>query len=114
MISAVRILVALALTGAAVGCTAPYALRCQPELDPADCSPAAQAAVSGAPPRLGRVVGAEVCSVGVAQLCGLHERPVDVILTMADGSLIGASVRREEDGRIAATAYWDGSGRLDR
>jgi hypothetical protein len=112
--AAVRVLVGVAVAVAVAGCTPPYSLRCQPELDAADCAPAAQAAVSSAPPGLGRVVAAEVCSVDLAQLCGLHERPADVILTMADASLIGVAVDRRADGGIEAVAYWDEDGRLDQ
>jgi len=97
----------------AAGCT-PYALKCQPELDREDCQSAAQAAVTAAPLGMGRVVEVEVCSVGLATLCSLHEQPTDVILTLADGTLIGVSVTRTADGRIEATAYRDAEGRIDR
>lgn len=96
----------------AAGCT-PYALKCQPELNQEECQPAAEAAVTAAPLGLGRIVGVEVCSVGLATLCQLHERPTDVILTLADGTLIGVAVSRTADERIEATAYWDAEGRID-
>jgi hypothetical protein len=97
----------------AAACTQ-YTVRCQPEVDPADCEPAARAAVASAPLGLGVVVEAEVCSIGLATLCQVHERPADVVLVLNDGRIIGVAVSRGPDGGIEATAYWDESGRVDR
>jgi hypothetical protein len=88
-------------------------VRCQPEVAERDCTRAAEAAVAGAPLGLGSVAAVELCSVDLATLCAVHDRPADVILTLDNGSLVGVTVRRHDDGRIEASAYWNEGGRID-